>query len=607
MKGFKTSLLFLVVLSAFAIILTGCGGGGGTTRGGGGTTYQEPNPMPAPATKSQDVDVSLPQSSPLNNETLKIVSFYGTSQVPLKAQRLYKTIPITITDTTKGQIVILVDSSDNPLFFSYLEATKGSATISSEGIAKGLIWMNPYVMVLPTDKKKELMDKAVTSTLFPQLKDKIDNLLITDPKNLLNPDTHPEIVKLAFAIVKETFETLGAQQPKTFKDIGASGDLRVLDKSGNDVSFENPKMTAYGVEWIASSGKKTNVLIPGKKGLAKFQWGWPPVVVEPPVESDAIQSNDGTYNVKFYKGFNTDIPNWWLPYIPGSPVQFSADATIAGTATWFNTFTTMDILIETITGASISDHIVDSIGRVVKQAGNIKRFNDLAQAIRSGDPVATLDAIVDFLGDKDNWKIIGNAIWGAFGPDSVDFMKAAKALIKNIAAVLKAVDWANHHIPFIYDLGFAPWKVEYCVEQTGGDLNECSGFVPLVPPTAFLIVSPINPYIGDTIIFDASGSTDDRTISLQYRFDFDGDGNWDTNWSGSSTATYSYSSKGTYNTKVEVKDEDGLTAIANYYLTVYERGKGISVALVIDRSGSMWGKLQPRLMWDIWGLLTEAL
>lgn len=40
MKRFKTSLLFLVVLSAFAIILTGCGGGGGgtTTVGGSGTT-----------------------------------------------------------------------------------------------------------------------------------------------------------------------------------------------------------------------------------------------------------------------------------------------------------------------------------------------------------------------------------------------------------------------------------------------------------------------------------------------------------------------------------------------------------------------------------------
>ncbi len=41
MKGFKTSLLFLVVLSAFAIILTGCGGGGG-----GGTT-----PTPSTVTR----------------------------------------------------------------------------------------------------------------------------------------------------------------------------------------------------------------------------------------------------------------------------------------------------------------------------------------------------------------------------------------------------------------------------------------------------------------------------------------------------------------------------------------------------------------------------
>lgn len=548
--------------------------------------------MAAPVTKQQDIDVSLPQSSSLNDETLKIMNFYGTSQVAPKAQRLYKTIPVTVTDTDKGQIVILADSDDNPLFFSYLESSEGTVTISSEGIARGLIWMNPYVMVLPSDQKKQFMEEAVISNLFSQLKVKIDNLLVTDPKNLLDPDNHPEVVKTAFAIVKETFETLGAQQPpKTYKDIGASGDLRVLDKDGNDVGFENPKMTAYGVEAIDSSNHKTNILVKGKEGFVT--WGWPFLMKITPPEVEIENFPDDTYSVKFYKGFNTDVANWWLPYIPGSSVQFSSDATIVGTATWYNGFDAMGIIVETISGLSINKKV--GIGRIAKDASKINGLTDFAVAIGSGDPIKTFESIVKLMADKDNWKIFANAIWGAFGPDSQIFLHASKALIKNIAGALKAVDWANHHIPFLYDLGFAPWEVEYCVEQTSGILDECSNFVPLIPPTAVLSASPTNPYVGDNLTFDASGSTDDRTADLEYRFDFDSDGSWDTSWAYDDTVTYTYQTSGNYNARVEVKDEDGLTATANYYLMVYERSQAVSTAIVIDRSGSMGWDTPPAI------------
>ncbi|MFH1963829.1 MAG: VWA domain-containing protein [bacterium] len=578
----------VIALGFMTIVGTGGGGGGGGngSAGGGDTTYQEPDPMPSPVTTQQDVDVSLPQGSSLNNETLKVLSFYGTSQIAPKAQRLYKTIPVTITDTDKGQVVILVDSQDNPLFFSYLEASGGTAVISSDGIAKGLIWMNPYVMILPADQKKQFMEKAVDSNLFPQLKDKIDNLLLTDPKNLLDPDNHPEIVKTAFAIVKETFELLGSQQQKIYKDIGISGELRVLDKAGNDIGFENPKMTAYGIEVIDSSDHKTNIFVEGKQGLVTFQWGWPPIVITPPLE-EVQNFNNGNYDVKFYKGFNTDIDNWWLPYIPGSPVQFSAYATIVGTATWYNTFITIDIVIDTITGTSIGGHVMDIIGRVVKVA-DAKHFANLVTALNSGDPIKLLSSIVEFM--KDHWDDIAYSIWqDSPGLNTAVFLDKAEMLVKNIAQVLKLVDWANHHTPFLWDLAFAPWKVDYCVDQSNGFLDECSGFVPQIPPTANLSVSPINPYVGDTVTFDASGSTDDRTTYLEYRFDFDGDGNWDTSWSYNSSTTHAYQISGNYNARVEVKDGDGLTARANYYLMVYDISQAVSTAIVIDKSGSMSG------------------
>lgn len=607
----KRTFLLVVVLLCALNLIAGCGGGGGSGTGSGELkVYQEPPPMPAPVTKQQNVDVSLPQGSSLNNETLKILSFYGTSQVPPKAQRLYKTIPVTVTDTDKGQIVILADSSDNPLFFSYLEATTGTATINSEGIAKALMWMNPYVMVLPADKRKEFMDKAITSTLFPQLKNKIDNLLVTDPKNLLNPDTHPEIVKTAFAIVKETFEKLINEQgiPKASKDIGPVADLRVLDRSGNEVSFENNYFTNYGVEIIDSTGKKIYSFVDGMEGIftVSVKWSWsdfwkwklPDVKIKilEPYVTPPIMLSDGKYSIKWYKGFNVDkvgLTGILIPIIPKEWGFSSEDyvlpgATISGTATWANTFDAIGIVTSVVADLPINKKV--NIVRIAKDSDRIIGFVDFVNAVRSGDKVGTIKATVELLSNKDNWKIFANAIWGTFGPEAQDFLHNVKTLLNNIEPVLKIVDWINHDLAFFDDLLIlAPWYQEYCMESTVGVLNECSGFVSLIPPTASLVVSPTYPYVGDTCTFDASGSTDDRTTSLQYRFDFDGDGTWDTNWTSNSKATYSYSAKGTYKAMVEVKDEDGLTAIATYYVIVYERGKGVSVAIVIDKSGSMTG------------------
>ncbi|MBU4312717.1 MAG: VWA domain-containing protein [Candidatus Omnitrophica bacterium] len=601
----------VIALGLITVIGTGGGGGNGTTAGGD-TTYQEPDPMSSPVTKQQGMDVSLPQGSSLNNEILKILSFYGTSQVLPKAQRLYKTIPVTITDTDNGQIVILVDSQDNPLFFSYLEASGGTPVISSEGIAKGLIWMNPYVMVLPADQKKQFMNEAVKSNLFPQLKDKIDNLLVSDPKNLLDPDNHPEIVKTAFAIVKETFELLISKQglPKLYKDIGSSGKggLRILDKDGNDISFENNNFTNYGLEIIDSTGREIYKFVEGMEGIitASVEWDWrefwklPDIDVHfmAPYETDRIMLTDGKYSIKWYKGFNIDkvgftgilipvIPKEWLTPIPSNDIILTG-ATIAGTATWANTFDAISIIVGTVADLPINKKI--GIGRIAKDANRIIGFTDFVNAMRSGDTIGSVKATIELASNKENWVILANVIWGSFGPEAQDFLHNLKFLAKNVAKVLKAVDWINHDAPFFADLVItAPWYEEYCVEQTVGILDECSTFVPLIPPTASLSVSPINPYVGDTVNLDASGSTDDRTTYLEYRFDFDGDGNWDTSWSYNATETYSFPSKGTYNAKAEVMDEDGLTSLANYYVTVYERSQGVSTAIVIDRSGSMRG------------------
>jgi len=85
-----------------------------------------------------------------------------------------------------------------------------------------------------------------------------------------------------------------------------------------------------------------------------------------------------------------------------------------------------------------------------------------------------------------------------------------------------------------------------------------------LPPSAVVTVFP--PIGDSTLVFEfkASKTTDDRNypLALQFRWDFDGDGVWDTDYLTYNTIGHRYSRSGTYQATLEVKDLDGLTAIA---------------------------------------------
>ena len=70
---------------------------------------------------------------------------------------------------------------------------------------------------------------------------------------------------------------------------------------------------------------------------------------------------------------------------------------------------------------------------------------------------------------------------------------------------------------------------------------------------------PYNAYVNESIKLDAGKSNDvDGTIK-GYRWDFNGDGNWDTDWSINKTCYYVYKTVGSYNLKLQVKDDDNAT------------------------------------------------
>jgi hypothetical protein len=73
------------------------------------------------------------------------------------------------------------------------------------------------------------------------------------------------------------------------------------------------------------------------------------------------------------------------------------------------------------------------------------------------------------------------------------------------------------------------------------------------PPTA----EAGGPYAGSEgylIMFDASGSSDPNSDTLQYRWDFENDGTWDTEWSSSPTSSHTWNNEWSGTARVGVSD-----------------------------------------------------
>jgi len=97
--------------------------------------------------------------------------------------------------------------------------------------------------------------------------------------------------------------------------------------------------------------------------------------------------------------------------------------------------------------------------------------------------------------------------------------------------------------------------------------------LPVNQPPVASIECTATAFTGETILFDASESFDVDGDVVSYRWDYGPESSWpwdtwDTNWGSSPYSTHTYESPGSYVVRVQVRDNDGATDIANVLLTI---------------------------------------
>ena len=509
-------------------------------------------------TKSVYGTVSLPAQSPVDQSSLKVQSIL--SNVNVGSTGNFYNLPMI--DEGGGQIVFVLDSSDNPIMVAYISGqsvTNGTVSIGAKEMALGLIAFNPYLMILSKDQRADILEQVEWHTDFNGLVSNIEAALIQSPENALDYETYPYVYQTAMAIGLEILESYGDNLTAShgsygiLSSVGQDDDPHIDDPTGSDVTFVNPKMVFYGIQIDPPAGGVDDLLLRGKGSLLSLQLGWPPIVPTSPHEH-SFNLGDGTFVITFYKGFNTSVNGWLNPW------------TAPGKATYANFLKCVSIVLDFL-GAQWYINLNDTTIFYLLSAVDPPSLYFDTSFMDALNTVGWLDLINDHLIPYliVHWDEIAHWVYQQSpGDNTAQALQSALKVVEGVAHAIpiakilvlgtKAV---NEYIPFGWDLVTAPSIIEYNVKQTDGVLNEISS---LVPPTAVFKFEPLQPSVGESVYFDASDSYDDSdpTSSLKVKWDFDGDGSWDTSWSTNKTATFSFADRGAYRSALQVKDTDGL-------------------------------------------------
>ena len=217
-------------------------------------SYKEPEPMPAPQTVQQSVRFDLPAETPLNNENLKLSSFYGAIDVSGQDIKSHKILSVKITDSEAGQLLLLLKESDGgkmkynlPI---YIEKTDGVYIINITSIAKGFVWMNPLMMFQDKSIKPLLMEKISKDNMFTKtIYFELEYLLKTKPEEIggdLQGERGERLIKLVTKVIENNLEEKIDETKTTgdYYDCGASKSC--LSEQALNCKLAKGKISEYG-------------------------------------------------------------------------------------------------------------------------------------------------------------------------------------------------------------------------------------------------------------------------------------------------------------------------------------------------------------------------
>jgi hypothetical protein len=104
--------------------------------------------------------------------------------------------------------------------------------------------------------------------------------------------------------------------------------------------------------------------------------------------------------------------------------------------------------------------------------------------------------------------------------------------------------------------------------QFGTDSQTHTLVIGSAPPVASFTMTPSSPLVGQTVQFDASGSSDPDGTITNYAWDLDGNGTFETNGGTSATTSRSYAAAGNVSVGLRVTDSDAKTTTTTKTLTV---------------------------------------
>ena len=140
------------------------------------------------------------------------------------------------------------------------------------------------------------------------------------------------------------------------------------------------------------------------------------------------------------------------------------------------------------------------------------------------------------------------------------------------------------------------------VNPESGFYNSCKKTIMVydenLPPIAKLRASCPYGNVTTQFYYDAWSSIDDRIIpsDLEIRWDFEGDGTWDTPYTKEKTIFHQFQAPGTYNTILQVRDDD--SQMSTDFVKLIVSGYSNPTSFIIDpRDGNYYGTVKIGDQW----------